>query len=1633
MATATPKSSFKKEVKGMVSFINRKVLHLIMAVVLALSMILVSPATQASAEDMAHQVTNVNNLSFTISWVTSATATGSVNYGTSSDSLDSTAYDDRGQATEDDTHYVPIAGLTASTPYYYEIVSGGVTYNNSGVPYEITTGPGLDFKMPDPITGTAYKADGVTAAEGTIIYISIDTSQILSVLVGSSGAWGMDIGAIRAADYQSYYAHSDSDNITIEAQGGADGTASQVVTIATAKAGAPAMTLAVALTANFSADVTAASVGETIQFTNATSGGTPDYTYEWDFNNDGTVDNTEASPTHAYTSTGTYTVSLTVTDSETSTDTETKTDYISVAEELVAGFSADVTAASVDGTIQFTDATTGGAPDYTYEWDFNNDGTVDNTEASPTHAYTSTGTYTVSLTVTDSQARTDTETKTDYINVAEELVAGFSADLTAADTGDTIQFTDATTGGTPDYTYEWDFNNDGTVDNTEASPTHIYTTAGTYTVSLTVTDSQARTDTETKTDYVNIITELVAGFSADTTVANVDSAIQFTDATTGGAPDYTYEWDFNNDGTVDSTEASPSHAYTSIGTYTVSLTVTDSQTRTDTETKASYINVAEELVIDFSADVTIANVDDIIQFTSAAAGGTPDYSYEWDFDNDGTVDSTEANPSHTYTSAGTYSVSLTVTDSQARTCIETKTDYINAAEELVAGFSADVTAADVGGVIQFTDATGGGAAPYTYEWDFNNDGTVDSTEASPTHIYTTAGTYTVSLKVIDSLARTDTETKTDYINAAAVGMPHQVTNVGNISLAITWVTDAAETGHVNYGTSASSLDNTAYDDRGQATEDDTHYVPIAGLTASTPYYYEIVSGGVTYNNVGAPYEITTGPILDFMMPDPITGTVYKADGITAAEGTIVYVSIGTSQTLSVLVDSSGACGLDIAAIRAADYQSYYTYSDDDSGSFRANGGADGMAIQTATIATAKSGTLTIELTPAPTTDFSADETAVNAGDIIQFTDATTDGVAPYTCEWDFNNDGTVDSTEANPSYAYTSAGTYSVSLTITDSLARTDAETKASYITVAAVPSSDSDTYVPPPKVVEEIPPDRTAEELEGMNAEEAADIIEETTTTKAADIIEEISTDKAADIIEEVTTTKAADIIEETTATKAADIIEEISTDKAADIIEEVTTNKADDIIEEVTTTKATDIIKVVTTTKAAEIIQGVTTSKAANIIKGITITKTANIIERVTTTKAADIIEEVTTSKAADIIEGITIEKAAAVMEEVSTDTLNDLVGEMSEESLMDTLPEMSTDTLHSVDVETLFDALPSAPTEQLTSEEPPEPPADLTDPIVRYATPSGAQYVAVRTEAGEWVVVIATPEPLDKLMIKTDKALTDVETTVQILDEQPPEVTVGLPTEQIAMKYINISFENATPEDIDLGHLAFHVANEWLEQNSVHKWSMVLSRYDPELGQWISLPTKRIGEDDTYVYYTVVITRFSTFAISGSRVVPPLKFTATNLVINPIEAETGEDITISADITNLSNTAGAYTVTLWIDGTVEAGKDVSLEAGETAPVSFTVIGDAEGTYQVRLDRLFGSFNIIEAQPAESTEPAEPTEPIAPTESTEPAEPTEPSTPTTSPEPPFNWWLIVGIIAGVIIVTVSIFVPLGKGNRAL
>lgn len=111
--------------------------------------------------------------------------------------------------------------------------------------------------------------------------------------------------------------------------------------------------------------------------------------------------------------------------------------------------------------------------------------------------------------------------------------ANFSADRTAMAVGQTITFTDSSSGGVAPLSYQWDFNNDNITDSTAQSPSHICSSAGTYTVGLKVTDAATNTATKTKTGYMTVAADLQADFSADRVLEVVGQSIQFTDLSAG--------------------------------------------------------------------------------------------------------------------------------------------------------------------------------------------------------------------------------------------------------------------------------------------------------------------------------------------------------------------------------------------------------------------------------------------------------------------------------------------------------------------------------------------------------------------------------------------------------------------------------------------------------------------------------------------------------------------------------------------------------------------------------------------------------------------------------------------------------------------------------------------------------------------------------------------------------------------------------------------------------------------------------------------------------------------------------------------------------------------------------------------
>ena len=221
--------------------------------------------------------------------------------------------------------------------------------------------------------------------------------------------------------------------------------------------------------------------------------------------------------------------------------------------------------------------------------------------------------------------------------------------------------------------YSWDFGSDATpATGSGVSPTCTYSTHGEKTVTLTVTDSGGDTDTDTMT--VTVKAPPVADAGDDQTVgldSNTNSVSVSFDGSNSYDPDggtLTYAWNFGDEDDSTGTGATPSHTYTSTGTYTVELTVTDDENKTDSDTVTVTV---QNLVANAGEDITIPFVDggNAISFNASgsfAPSGRTITDYEWNFGDTGSMDNTAdtAAASHTYNSAGAYTVELTVTDDQ---------------------------------------------------------------------------------------------------------------------------------------------------------------------------------------------------------------------------------------------------------------------------------------------------------------------------------------------------------------------------------------------------------------------------------------------------------------------------------------------------------------------------------------------------------------------------------------------------------------------------------------------------------------------------------------------------------------------------------------------------------------------------------------------------------------------------------------------------------------------------------------------------------------------------------------------------------------------------------------------------------
>lgn len=196
----------------------------------ALILIGVSPAFGGTPT-----ITNIRDVTFTISWTTPVSEKGWVEYGTSS-SLGMSAYDERGQATVDDTHYVPINELSGTTTYYYQVVSGGVKSRLA----TITTAGAINPSQTGKIAyGRVYFQGTTIPAKGAIVYANIKTNSETTsdtqsiIVVKEDGTWSIPLDNFRSLDGYSQFQHSLGDTMVVKVIAAGDGIAEATATIAT--------------------------------------------------------------------------------------------------------------------------------------------------------------------------------------------------------------------------------------------------------------------------------------------------------------------------------------------------------------------------------------------------------------------------------------------------------------------------------------------------------------------------------------------------------------------------------------------------------------------------------------------------------------------------------------------------------------------------------------------------------------------------------------------------------------------------------------------------------------------------------------------------------------------------------------------------------------------------------------------------------------------------------------------------------------------------------------------------------------------------------------------------------------------------------------------------------------------------------------------------------------------------------------------------------------------------------------------------------------------------------------------------------------------------------------------------------
>ena len=428
------------------------------------------------------------------------------------------------------------------------------------------------------------------------------------------------------------------------------------------------------------------------------------------------------------------TFTLVVTDGSNLPSTVATTTVL-VTDVTISGLSAINDGPTVlNTTTQFTGAVSAGS-NVSYAWDYGDGATAIGVH--PSHTYASVGTYTATVTATNSLGQALAQTS---VTVFDVPVTGLSASNDSPTlVGAATHFTASISAGT-NPVYTWAFG-DG-ASGGGATPNHSYVSAGQYTATVTATNSSG---SHVASTLVNIDDVIVAGLQATNDGPTALGNFTELTATTSAGTGISYDWDFGDGDTASGDWTS--HLYAAVGTYTATVTTTNSM---GNDAASTVVIVDEEIVSLDAANDGPTILGDATQFSATISTGSR-VSYVWAFGDGSTA--TGATPAHSYAAIGTYTATVTATNSVGQQVARTQ---VLVKDVPVTGLSASNDGPNTVNQLTQLTATLSSGSSVSYAWDFG-DG-ASGAGATSAHRYTIAGTYTATVTATNTSGSSSADT-----------------------------------------------------------------------------------------------------------------------------------------------------------------------------------------------------------------------------------------------------------------------------------------------------------------------------------------------------------------------------------------------------------------------------------------------------------------------------------------------------------------------------------------------------------------------------------------------------------------------------------------------------------------------------------------------------------------------------------------------------------------------------------------------------------------------------------------------------------------------------------------------------------